>query len=198
MSEIVLAAGSVAGVFTAIAIDKVTQFNVKSRQNENLARKDREHLELERRVVYEAMRRVYDYERVGRITSAEREKLLARYREQLDTFNAQMVNFRIGNDVSSFKTDLIALVDQRMMQINAKLDLLTNRIDMASDRPLVSTFEKKEERKLQKTVETVVQNKADHVIPTENVETSESDASLDEIKKQIMQTLSRLEQAEVE
>jgi hypothetical protein len=198
MSEIVLAAGSVAGVFTAIAIDRVTQFNVKSRQNESVVRKDREHLELERRIVYEAMRRVYDYERVGMITSTEREKLLARYREQLDTYNTQMVNFRFGNDVSSFKTDLIALVDQRMMQINAKLDLLTNKMDRVSDRPVVSSIEKKEERMVQKRAENVVQNKADQVTHTENMETSESDASLDEIKKQIMQTLSRLEQAEVE
>ncbi len=198
MSEIVLAAGSVAGVFTAIAIDKVTQFNVKSRQNESVVRKDHEHLELERRIVYEAMRRVYDYERAGRITSAEREKLLTRYREQLDTYNAHMVNFRFGNDVNSFKTDLIALVDQRMVQINAKLELLTNRMDNVADRPVVSNFEKKEERMVQKRVENVVQNKVDHVTPTENIETSESDASLDEIKKQIMQTLSRLEQAEVE
>jgi len=197
MSEIVLAAGSVAGVFTAIAIDKVTQFNANSRQNESVGRKDYEHLELERRIVYEAMRRVYDYERVGRITSTEREKLLTRYREQLDTYNAQMVKFRFGNDVNSFKTDLIALVDQRMAQINAKLDLLTNRMDNVADRPAESNFEK-EEHMVQKKVENVVQNKVDQVTSAENIETSESDASLDEIKKQIMQTLSRLEQAEVE
>jgi len=193
MNEIFLAAGSVAGVFTAIAIDKVSQVNTRLRQNESAIRNAYDHSELERRIAYEAMRRVYDYERAGRITSAEREKLLAKYNQQLDTSNAKIVDFDFnGNDVNSLKTELIEHVDQRMTQINAKLDDLVSRMNSdMTQRPMMSNGERKEEKPL-------AQKKAEPVTTVDTTETSESDASLDEIKKQIMQTLSRLEQAEVE
>ncbi|MGH9921357.1 MAG: hypothetical protein ACRD38_01250 [Nitrososphaerales archaeon] len=192
MSEIVLAAGSVAGVFTAIAIDKVSHMNTKSRHNEGVMRYDYDKVELERRIVYEAMRRVYDYERAGRITSIEREKLLARYRRQLDAFT-DMISPRFNaGDVSSFKSDLISMVDQRMAQLNAKLDDLADRMNNnVAQKPAVSNVERKEEKP-------TVQKKVEQVTAVDATETTESDASLDEIKKQIMQTLSRLEQAEVE
>jgi len=193
MNEIVLAAGSVAGVFTAIAIDKVSQVSAKLRQNESALKNNYDMFELEGRIVYEAMRRVYDYERAGRITSVEREKLLAKYRQQLDALNTKMVNFHFnGNDGNSFKTDLIALVDQRMAQINTKLDDLTSRMNnTVTQRPVVSNVERKEAKQ-------IVQKNVEQVATADTAEISESDASLDELKKQIMQTLSRLEQAEVE
>jgi uncharacterized protein YaaR (DUF327 family) len=195
MSEIILAAGSVAGVFTAIAIDKVSQANARPRQNESIMHQNHHNVELERRVVYEAMRRVYDYERAGRITNTEREKLLAKYRQQLDAFNTDMFSSNFNaKDVNSFKSDLIAIVDQRMAQINTKLDDLTNKMNSSQTHsPPVSAVERKEEKPIvQKNVGQAAS------APTETNETTESDASLDEIKKQIMQTLSRLEQAEVE
>lgn len=193
MNEIVLVAGSVAGVFTAMAIDKVSQVNAKLMRNESATSNHYDAFELERRMVYESIRRVYDYERAGRITADEREKLLAKYKQQLDALNANMVNFHFnGNNVNAFKTDLIALVDQRMNQINVKLDDLASRMNNGLiQKPAVSNVERKEEKQ-------VVQKKVEQVANMDTSETSESDASLDEIKKQIMQTLSRLEQAEVE
>ena len=138
------------------------------------------------------MRRLYDYERAGKITSVEREKLLAKYRQQLDAFGMSNSHFN-GNDVNSFKSDLIALVDQRMSQINSKLDDLASRMNndsIVTHKP-ISNVERKEDKP-------IVTKKVEQVTNVDTSETSESDASLDEIKKQIMQTLSRLEQAEVE
>ncbi len=192
MNETVLAAGSVAGVFTAVAMDKVSQISSKTRQNQNGIRNDYR-FDLERRIVYEAMRRVYDYERAGRITSVEREKLLARYEQHLNALNAKRINLHFNTgDFNSFKTDLIALVDQRMSQINARLDDLAGRMNNnVVHKPSMHQIEKKEEK-------LITQNKVEQVATLDTTETSESDASLDEIKRQIMQTLSRLEQAEVE
>ena len=191
MSEIVLAAGSIAGVFTAMAIDRVSQAGSRSRQN-GVIRDSYDNVELERRIIYKSMRRLYDYERAGKITSVEREKLLAKYRQQLDAFGISNSRFN-GNDVNSFKSDLIALVDQRMSQINSKLDDLASRMNndtIVTHKP-ISNVERKEDRP-------IVTKKVEQVTNVDTSETSESDASLDEIKKQIMQTLSRLEQAEVE
>lgn len=191
MNEIVLAAGSAAGVFTAVAMDKVSRIGSKEKQDENVIRNDYK-FDLERRIVYEAMRRVYDYERAGRITSVEREKLLARYEQHLNALNAKKVNLHFNTDFNSFKTDLIALVDQRMSQINARLDDLADRMnDNVVHRPSAHHIERREEKP-------IAQNNVGQVPTVNTTETSESDANLDEIKKRIMQTLSRLEQAEVE
>ena len=192
MNEIVLAAGSVAGVFTAMAIDRTSQVGAKLKHNESMMSNSCNTFELEKRVVYEAMRRVYDYERAGKITRVEREKLLEKYRLHLNALNAKMANLNFnGNDANSFKADLIALVDQRMAQINAKLDDFASKMNNGIAPRQIPNTERKEEK-------AVVQKNAEQFAPADTSETSESDASLDEIKKQIMQTLSRLEQAEVE
>lgn len=187
MNELVLAAGSVAGIFTAVAMGRAP---VSVKQNEGMIRNNYGTFDLEKRIVYEAMRRVYDYERAGKITSAEREKLLQKYRRQLDALNTKTNDLDLNGDVNSFKKDLIALVDQKMSQINAKLDDLARMVNNGTAIRQVSHVEVKEDKPVQK--------KAEQVTPVDANETSESDASLDEIKKQIMQTLSRLEQAEVE
>ncbi len=193
MNEFFIAAGSVAGVFTGMAIDRVSQVSSKGRLYEEIPSADYRRAALERRIVSEAMKRVYDYEGMGKISSAEREKLLARYGQQVDAFNARDVSLHNNApDLNAFKTDLIALVDQRMSRIHARFDALASMINgNLVQKPVVSDLEKKEEKP-------VVHKKVQPAQTVENIETTESDASLDDIKKQIMQTLSRLEQAEVE
>lgn len=198
MEPFVLVAGSVAGALTAIAVDKASQVNANSRQNKNVkpqGLQSFESIELERRMVSEAMRRVYDYEQKGRISSSEREKLIARYKQQLDALNVKINSIPLADvkEVSTLKENLVALVDQRMVQINAKLDALSRKIDGNFVTQGQTTFqhnERKEERP--QTAQTV------NVEQVEVTGSKESDAKLDELKKQIMQTLSRLEQAEVE
>lgn len=194
----VLVAGSVAGAFTAIAVDKVSQVNAKLKHNNNASLQSKqnfESLDLERRIVSEAIRRVYDYERKGRISTSEREKLIARYKQQFDALNVKINSIALADvkEVSTLKENLVALVDQRMAQINAKLDDLSSKINgnfVVQGKPTVQHNERKEERPQAAQTANVEQ--------VEVTDSKESDANLDEIKKQIMQTLSRLEQAEVE
>lgn len=179
MSELVLAAGAVAGVFTAVAAEKSTP-RLASGQA------------LERRIVSEAMRRVYDYERSGKITSLEKEKLLARYREQLAMLNAGDAgpNFE-PVQTSTMPKEVLALVDRRMSEINAKLDDLANRIRGTEQKAVRPTASQSVERKESTAVKT-------ENVQVESIESHEGDPNLDEIKSQIMQTLAKLEQAEVE
>jgi hypothetical protein len=185
MEAVILAAGSAVGALTAVAMSKVNG-NGKAIKNIPIHT-----MELQRRVLTEAMNRVYDYEREGRITGSEREQLLAKYRQELNMLDNRMYNhtFYNLNEVNAFKEGLVAAVDQRVAQINARLDDLASKL---ANQPVVhSKPVARAERKEEKHVEAK---------PVEQVESEsiQSDASLDEIKKQIMQTLSRLEQAEVE
>lgn len=198
MSELVLAVGSVAGVFTAIALERASSANVESRNHNEFAMNN-EKLEVERRIVHRAMERLYDYERAGRITSIEREKLLIRYRQKLNIMDSKSVGLHgDAGDMNAVRTDLVAHVHRRIDQINSRLDDLASIMhnmnsNSRAESPAVVT-ERKEDKQ-------VVQKKVEPVLVIESVDTAqatESDDSLDEIKKQIMQTLSRLEQAEVE
>ncbi|MFQ5969370.1 MAG: hypothetical protein ACE5J2_02600 [Nitrososphaerales archaeon] len=198
MEPFVLVAGSVAGAFTAIAIDKVSQVNAKLKHNNNVSvqsKQNFESLDLERRIVSEAIGRVYYYERKGRISSSEREKLIARYKQQFDALNVKINSITLADvkEVSKLQENLVVVLDQRMAQINAKLDDLSSKICgnvVVQAKSTVQRNERKEERP--QVTQTV------NVEQVEASDSKESDTNLDKIKKQIMQTLSRLEQAEVE
>jgi hypothetical protein len=197
MEPIILVAGSAVGAFTALIAGKVSkgQGNTNSfTHNHNTYTHS---ADLQRRIVTEAMNRVYYYERQGRITGNERERLLAKYRQELNALdnNNGMHGVTLYNlkELNAFKEHLVTVVDQRMAQINSKLDDITSKV--GSNTPVVrnkpaTNVERKEEKRTERPVE--------QVEIVESAESAESDTSLDEIKKQIMQTLSRLEQAEVE
>lgn len=187
MEPMILVAGSAVGAFTAMAIGRVSKNNVKPFVPNS-------HTDyVQKRVIMEAMNRVYDYERQGKITSVEREKLLAKYRQELNTLENRTHNVTLYNlkELNTFKETLVTVLDQRMAQISSRLDDLTNKIENAhvANKPRTHAERKEEKPEVTKPVEHVQ-------FPDSDV--TESDANLEEIKKQIMQTLSRLEQAEVE
>lgn len=198
MEPIILVAGSAVGAFTAIAMNKISKGNNYDAKlfadNPNIRSMD-----LQRRIVAGAMNKVYDYERQGKITGIEREKLVAKYKQELSALDSRSYPVTLYNvkELNAFKESLVAVVDQRVAQIHAKLDDLTNRI--GNNTPVIHNkpahVERKEEERA--TAPKPVQPAGIAEI-TESAESTENDASLDEIKKQIMQTLSRLEQAEVE
>lgn len=202
MEPLIHEAGSTMGAFSTMIMNKG-----RSNDNTKLIRNNHpfpNSVDLQKRVVTAAMNRIYDYERQGKITAIEREKLLAKYRQELNMLDNKMhgVTLYDPREISAFGENLVAVVDQRMAQINAKLDDLASKIGsnaIAQSKSVVRV-----ERKEEKHVETQIQTPKplepiEIAESTESIESeSESDASLDDIKKQIMQTLSRLEQAEVE
>lgn len=197
MEPMIHAAGSAVGAFSAMIMNKGRSNDAKlSRNNHPFPNS----ADLQKRVVTAAMNRIYDYERQGKITSIEREKLLAKYRQELNMLDNKMhgVTLYDPREISAFGENLVAVVDQRMAQINAKLDELASKI--GSNAIVQSKSVGRMERKEEKHVETQTPKPLEPIGIAESTESenAESDASLDDIKKQIMQTLSRLEQAEVE
>jgi hypothetical protein len=200
MEPIILVAGSAVGAFTAIAMNKISKGNDSNDDVKLFADNPSvRSADLQKRIVTGAMNKVYDYERQGRITGIEREKLVAKYKQELNALDNRSYPVTLYNvkELNAFRESLVAVVDQRVAQIHAKLDDLTNRIGnnapVIHNKPAHAEREKEERATASKPVEP-----AGIAEITESAEGAENDASLDEIKKQIMQTLSRLEQAEVE
>jgi hypothetical protein len=196
LSEIVLAAGSIAGVLTALALERA-QTGRPVYTEPAVHRGD-----LERRIMQEARKRLHDYERAGKISTMEREKLQAKYRLQLDLVPAGFS--------ADYGNEIMAHVDRRMEQINSRLDELVKMVGSVNNsgtaaKLIVEREESvKEKERLVKPEPTIIHTDTKSVrniaqsIDTAEPDIAENDSSLDEIKKQIMQTLSRLEQAEVE
>ncbi|MFQ5940503.1 MAG: hypothetical protein ACE5KA_02235 [Nitrososphaerales archaeon] len=182
-------AGSTVGAHTTMAVEKVSKGDAYLMNNPTTPS-----IDLQRRIVAQAMNRVYDYESQGKLTFKEREKLVAKYRQELNALDNRTHAITLYNikEISALKENLAAVLDQRMAQINSKLDDLVTKI---GETPVQGKPAAYAEKKVEKWVET---NHLEHVANAESAESAEGDANLDEIKKQIMQTLSRLEQAEVE
>ncbi len=197
MEPLIHEAGSTMGAFSTMIMNKG-----RSNDNTKLIRNNHPFptVDLQKRVVTAAMNRIYDYERQGKITAIEREKLLAKYRQELNMLDNKMhgVTLYDPREISAFGENLVAVVDQRMAQINAKLDDLASKI--GSNAIAQSKSVGRVERKEEKHVETQTPKPLEPIEIAESTESvnAESDARLDDIKKQIMITLSRLEQAEVE
>ncbi len=121
--------------------------------------------------IYEIIRRLDEYERLGVITSEEKDRLLAEYKER---FSPEHVNITQKIDLSSLKQELIMLLDQRIAEINAKIDNIAKMRDDKSRSPIQTQM-----------------NSNDLSIEDEKRE-------LEDIKQRIFDTLSKLEKAEVE
>ena len=198
METIVLVASSAVGALTAMAIDKVSH-------NVNKLHKNNTHsINLQKILVSKAVERVYEYEREGRITVTEREKLIIKYRQEQNKLDNDMGGVALYDHkvLNSLKENLVLVVDQRMAEITSKLDDLAGKIDEAPVKRKTSTPMDRDNGKLMETPKHFAPIEiTENITSTENtnsIESPETDASLEEIKKQITQTLSRLEQAEVE
>jgi hypothetical protein len=148
MEPMIHAAGSTMGAFSTMAMYSRgnNDHDAKLFRNKHFPNS----VDLQRRVVIAAMNRIYDYERQGRITAIEREKLLARYRQELNMLDNKMHGVTLSDprEISAFGENLIAVVDQRMAQINAKLDDLASKIGSNAivQSKSVARMEKKEEK----------------------------------------------------
>ncbi len=197
MSELVLAVGSIAGAFTAMTLDKSS---AQTNPGSGFAS------ELEHRMILHAMNRIYDHERAGRITSAEREQLLAKYRAQLERMGPAF-GFGSGTHTRAIGNDLTALLDQRFAQLSTKIEDLRISIGNApaplrnsvtSEKTGAAADRKEPKMEAGKPESHAAPSSVETLPPADSIESSDGDGSLEDIKKQIMQTLSRLEQAEVE
>jgi hypothetical protein len=117
METIVLVASSAVGALTAMALDKVSH-------NVNKLNKNNTHsINLQKRLVSKAVERVYEYEREGRITVTEREKLIIKYRQEQNKVDNDLGGVTLYDHkvLNSLKENLVLVVDQRMAEITSKL-----------------------------------------------------------------------------
>ena len=189
MSDIAVIAGSsVAGAVSAAILERLSRVKVKAAKQDKpvtAARAELASLLFEKTLAAEAITRVYEAAQDNKIDRLERDRLLIKYKQDLDSLNERIAHLQpVADyaDLAEARKSLVSLLETKISTIDSKLAEMSK----AGTRPIV--------------VEKV------QVMPVPEKVKDDSDAkqfraeekSIEQLQKEIMQALTRLEQVELD
>ena len=138
MQELVLVLGSVAGACTAVAIDKIPKRkNDKFVLRANPVLKSQiQSLEIEKDILTKTISRLYQNE--SELSKIQRDKLLLRYQNQLGLAIAKIEKLEAASkhpDIGPLGDGLVALMDQKLSQLDKRLHEISSKITIAAITP---------------------------------------------------------------
>jgi hypothetical protein len=161
---------------------------------EELERRKREMrtLMVERDMLSSALMRIYEAENEGRITKEERELISRRYSEQIKQIESKLKDAELYVEVGELerlRDELVSLFQSKIKNIETRLEEARQRLGLTlSGQEITSS---KEIAQPTDELEAVVQRKAKQEIP-------EPERRVNELRQEIMQALSKLEQIDTE
>ena len=198
-AEIALLAGSsVAGVISALFLNKLLSVrsnnknHARSSSSSASIRTELQSLLFEKNLTAEAITRVYEAAQDGRIDRLERDKLLLKYKQQLDSLNQKvaylqpMADF---SDVKELRNNLVSFLEDRISALDKKILELSKSSTTPSEDDVDAKAKKilAETSKLQQSATPIEQKlfKAD-------------EQNIEQLQKEIAQALQHLEQVEID
>ena len=181
-------------------------FRISRSISPNQAEKAREELrilELEREILSDAIRKLYEAHAEGKISEAERDRLLAHYRDRmLSVKEAIEKNQSVValHELEAMQEDLIKLFNERFDELNRKIEELRTKVQVApvkEIKPLEIIPPAPTEKKTPKKPTTRRKRKKKEKKEKEGRK-SEAERRIEEIKAEIERVLARLGQMEVE
>jgi hypothetical protein len=196
-TEIALIAGSsIAGVISAVFLDKLFRLRSNNkkpaRPSSSSASIRTELLSLlfEKNLTAEAITRVYEAAQDGRIDRLERDKLLLKYKQQLDSLNQKVAYLQPVSDFSDLKelrNNLVSFLEDRISALDKKL------LDLSkSSPPSQDDIDTNAKKILAET------SKVQSVTPIEQKMFKGDEQSIKQLQKEIVQALQHLEQVEID
>jgi hypothetical protein len=198
-TEIALIAGSsIAGVILAAFLGKLFRIrgnNKKYAQSSSSSiasiRAELISLLFEKNLTAEAITRVYEAAQDGRIDRLERDKLLLKYKQQLDSLNQKVAYLRPVADFSDLKelrNNLVSFLEDRISALDKKLLELSK-----SNPPSQDDIDAKAKKILAET-----SNMQQSATPIEQKMFKADEQSIEQLHKEIVQALQHLEQVEID
>ena len=199
-TEIAFIAGSsIAGVISAVFLDKLLRIRgnnkkyAQSSSSSSIASIRAELISLlfEKNLTAEAITRVYEAARDGRIDRLERDKLLLKYKQQLDSLNQKVAYLRPVADFSDLKelrNNLVSFLEDRISALDKKLLELSK-----SNPPSQDDIDAKAKKILAET-----SNMQQSATPIEQKMFKADEQSIEQLHKEIVQALQHLEQVEID
>jgi hypothetical protein len=194
-------AGAISGAAVVHIVSKVNSSSLKSQRQVvkpfDNAKAELQSLQFEKRLVGEAITRVYEAVQEGKIDSVERDRLLVRYKQQLDSYNEKIGELQSAvdfTDLYEMRNDITGLLERRITAIDQRLDELSKKYGMERREPIKikqQRFIEKGEEKGGGGVESSAEVEA-------LVEEGKSEGkNIDELQKEIIEALHRLDQVEI-
>jgi hypothetical protein len=201
-AEIILIAGSsFAGVISAVFLDKLfrIRFNSKKRSRSPSSRASiRAELVsflFEKNLTSETITHVYEAAQEGRIDRLERDKLLLKYKQQLDSLNEKIAYLQPLADFSDLKelrNSLVSFVENRISALDKKL------LDLSKSHPTSSPSPSQVDIDSRVNKIFAESSKVESATPMGQKMFKTDEQSIEQLHKEIVQALRHLEQVEID
>jgi hypothetical protein len=203
------AVGVIAGVVVAYAVfyrrERAERLQILARDTSGTLRSasvtqsdlDRSKREMrtmmvERDLLSSALMKVYEAESEGRITRDEREAIAKRYSDQLKEIQGKLKDVELVVEVGELeklREELVGLFQEKIQNIEARLNQAKERLSAVAPDVVKKEPVPRVERKPE--LEKVVEKKP-------KPEASESERRVKEIRNEVMEALTKLEQIDIE
>jgi hypothetical protein len=147
---------------------------------------------VERDLLSSALMKLYEAENEGRITKEEREMISKRYSEQIKDLQAKLKDVELVVEVGeleSLRNELVTLFEQKIQNIEGRLDVAKQRLGVVAPEAVKKEAAPKVDRGTD--LERAIEKRA-------KPEMSESERRVKEIREEVMEALTRLEQIDIE
>ena len=198
-AEIAVIAGtSVAGAISAALIERITRARSVGkkppRPSSNAARTELVSLLFEKNLVAEAITRVYEASQDGRIDRLERDRLLLKYKQQLDSLNQRITVVQpVADlvDMTELRNNLVSLIENKISALDQKI----LEIKSSSGLKHVQQNDAVDEKVQRIIAET---SRVQQPSSVEQQPFKAEEKSIDQLQNEIIQALQRLEQVEID
>jgi hypothetical protein len=202
---LVLICFSFAGAISALTFWKHYESRLpilKRRRNQvvrpiNATRSDIEALQFEKSILSHSITNIYEAAQSGKIGHIERDRLLLKYRSQLESFNEKMGELQLAVDLtelSDMRTQLVTLLEERIETIDGRLTEISRKCGIPVD-SLSHVTERRYSTVEVRGQEYSKTHEKKRGEERESASVRVEDKNIQEVQQEVMQALTRLEHA---
>lgn len=200
----VIAGSSVAGALSAAIIERLSRARQRARAEQKTAAAAKIELAsllFEKTLAAESITRAYEAAQAGRIDPLERDRLLAKFKHELDSLNEKIASVKPVaeyEDLAGMRNELVSLIENRISALDRKLAEMgkTGGRPAAAEKVQAVPAPEKVEAGVPEKVEMPEPEKAKD--RQEKKDAGAEEKSIEQLQKEIMQALQRLEQVEMD
>ncbi|OLC25751.1 MAG: hypothetical protein AUH37_01990 [Candidatus Nitrososphaera sp. 13_1_40CM_48_12] len=186
----IVAGSSLAGAISAAFIERMSRLRRIDKRQPKLtsaARSELLSLLFEKNLASEAITRVYEASQQSRIDRLDRDRLLLRYKDKLDSLNQRIAHLQPVADYADLKelrNNLVSLIENKISVLDQKLLAI---------KPIVTNDAM--DAKVQMIIAETSKVRA---VPVEQKSVKAEEKTIDQLQKEIVHALERLEQVEID
>lgn len=156
------------------------------------SRREMRTIMVERDLLSSAMMKLYEAENEGRITREEREMISKRYSEQIKDLQSKLKDVELiveVGELEGLRNELMTLFETKITNIEGRLEAAKQRLGPAA--PVSPKKEAAPKAERETDLEKIVEKRA-------KPEMSESERRMKELRDEVMEELTRLEQIDID